>query len=268
MKHTKFLIDIDGVLYSKGKVVQGAIETLEYLDKNKFDYILVTNTTRMSTNRLILELEASGFDMENKEDRVLTALSATADYISREKEGALCYLIAPHESDIDFIKKGLLVTRSERLVDYVVIGYDTRINYQMMDRAFWNVLNGAKLIAMHKDDVFPGFPLPRIGLGAFVHGLEYSLHTRAVVIGKPNKNFYKIAMKKIHATLENTVMVGDSLVSDILGAKNAGLGHTVMVKTGNFNEAAVNASRFKPDHIIDSIKDLPDLFSVKWKYID
>ena len=57
---------------------------------------------------------------------------------------------------------------------------------------------------------------------------------------------------------KEVAMIGDSLVSDIVGAKNAGL-KTIMVKTGNFSEKELNESKIKPDYLIYSIKELSGL---------
>ncbi len=256
-KIKNFLIDIDGVLYHEDRIIGGANEAIRYLEKNNFDYVLVTNTTRIPKQKLIERLTSFGFKVNERQ--LLTAISATIDYIKSRKENAKCYLIAPDESDVDFKETGLTITRKEEPVDFVVLGYDFRTNFKMLDSAFRLVMKGAELVAMHEDKTFPGKPKQNIGLGAFVRGLEYSTNKKATVIGKPNKNFFKLGMEKISAIADETVMIGDSLTGDIIGAKNAGL-KAILVKTGNFNEKELNESKIKPDYLINSIKYLPNLF--------
>ncbi len=252
----KFLIDIDGVLYHGDRIIKGADGAIKYLEENKFDYVFVTNTTRIPKQKLIEKLKTFGFKVNER--RLLTPLSATIDYIKSKKENAMCYLIAPDESDADFKGTGLIITRKEEPVDFVVLGYDYRTNFKMLNSSFRLIMDGAELVAMHEDKVFPGKPKQNIGLGAFVRSLEYSTNKKATIIGKPSKNFFEQGMKKISAGAKETAMVGDSLTGDIIGAKNAGL-IAIMVKTGNFNEKELNESKIKPDYLIDSIKDLPDL---------
>ncbi len=252
----KFLIDIDGVLYHGDQIIEGADRVIKYLEENEFDYVLVTNTTRMPKQKLIEKLMISGFKVNER--RLLTPLSATIDYIKSKKENAICYLIASDEAGTDFKGTGLTITRKEEPVDFVVLGYDYRINFEMLDSAFRLIMDGSELVAMHEDKVFPGKPKQNIGLGAFVRSLEYSTNKKATIIGKPNKNFFELGMKKISASVKETAMVGDSLTGDIVGAKNAGL-KAIMVKTGNFNEKEFNESKIKPDYLVNSIRDLPDL---------
>lgn len=251
---TKFLIDIDGVLYQGDTIIYGANEALRYLDENKYDYVLVTNTTRMAKQKLIQRLME--FDININEDRLLTALSATVDYIKLKNVNAKCYIIVPNESEGDFKDEGIIITRNEESVDFVVVGYDININFEILNSAFRLIIDGAELIAMHEDKILPGNPKHNLGLGAFVKSLEYSTNKKAIIIGKPSKNFFELGMKKIYATRNETIMIGDSLSGDIIGAKNAGL-KTIIVKTGNYDEKELQESSIKPDYLIDSIKDLP-----------
>lgn len=250
------LIDIDGVLSQGNNAIEGAKETIEFLNRKMFNYLLVTNTTRMSKQKLIERL--AGFGIKVDEKRVLTALTATVSYIKSIKENAKCYLIAPDDSDTDFKSTNVSITRRDEPVDFVVLGYDSRTNFEMLDTAFGLINNGANLVAMHEDRVFPSEPRSKIGLGAFVRSLEYSTGKNAVIVGKPNRNFFELSMKQISASTDETAMVGDSLLGDIGGAQNIGL-KTIMVRTGNFNEKELADSRIKPDYIINSIKDLPEL---------
>lgn len=254
----KFLIDIDGVLYHGDRMIEGACDAISYLDKNMFPYVLVTNTSRMPKQMLVRKLETFGFKVDKR--RLLTALSATIDYIKLQKDKAKCYLIAPDKIDSDFKAAGITTTRKEEPVDFVVLGYDTRTNFEILDSAFRLIKNGAELVAVHKDKDFPGKPRRNIGLGAFVKGLEYSTDKEAIIIGKPSRNFFELGLKQISASAKETAIVGDSLTGDIIGAKNVGL-KTIMVKTGVFNEKELSESKIKPDYLINSIRDLPNLLS-------
>jgi ribonucleotide monophosphatase NagD (HAD superfamily) len=53
-------------------------------------------------------------------------------------------------------------------------------------------------------------------------------------------------------------MIGDRVATDILGARRAGI-TSVLVRTGEFRESDL-AGDEQPDLIVDSVKDLNDLF--------
>jgi ribonucleotide monophosphatase NagD (HAD superfamily) len=53
-------------------------------------------------------------------------------------------------------------------------------------------------------------------------------------------------------------MVGDDIGSDVRGAQAVG-STGVLVKTGKFRPADLEGNQVKPNHVIDSIGQLPDL---------
>ena len=258
---SKLLIDLDGVLFVGDWLIPGAIETLQYLEKNNYEYILLTNITRMSKQKILQKLNGMGIFVDS--ERIMSAPSATVDYINSRKKNAKCYLLSPKETDEDFKGSGIIITRKEEPVDFVIVGYDTNINYESLNIAFRLIQNGAEIVGMHEDKIFPGKPKNNIGLGPFVKCLEFGTSKRAQIIGKPNRNFFELGIKKMSATTNETAIIGDSLIQDIIGAKNAGL-KTIMVKTGGYDEYELETSSIKPDYLINSIKDLPELL----KYVN
>jgi ribonucleotide monophosphatase NagD (HAD superfamily) len=57
------------------------------------------------------------------------------------------------------------------------------------------------------------------------------------------------------ADSNHTAVLGDRLETDILGGQNAGL-RTILVLTGISDEAALAASRIKPDWVFQNIQEL------------
>jgi HAD superfamily hydrolase (TIGR01450 family) len=98
-----------------------------------------------------------------------------------------------------------------------------------------------------------------LGPGGFVKCLEHTTDYSALVLGKPSMGFFHAAMSKLllqssssaengdtmenddddekaMATIlrENVVMVGDDVVNDIVGARDAGIRHLILVQTGKY----------------------------------
>jgi ribonucleotide monophosphatase NagD (HAD superfamily) len=55
-------------------------------------------------------------------------------------------------------------------------------------------------------------------------------------------------------------MVGDDVVADVLAAQAIGL-TGVLVKTGKFREQDLERADGRPDHVIESVAELPDLLA-------
>ena len=55
-------------------------------------------------------------------------------------------------------------------------------------------------------------------------------------------------------------MVGDDLINDIQGAQNMGY-TSFLVKTGKFRPSIYRTSSISPDHLINSVAELPNYIS-------
>ena len=85
------------------------------------------------------------------------------------------------------------------------------------------------------------------------------LSRQAVVIGKPSRRFFEIAVESMKLDPARAVMVGDDIESDVGGAQAAGL-KGILTRTGKYRPELIERSTVKPDAVIDSIADLPSLF--------
>ncbi|NWI34902.1 HDHD2 protein, partial [Sula dactylatra] len=119
----------------------------------------------------------------------------------------------------------------------VVVGLaPEHFHYQMMNRAFRFILDGAPLIAIHKARYFKKKDGLALGPGPFVAGLEYATDTKATVVGKPEKTFFLEALRGTDCAPEEAVMIGDDCRDDVGGAQNAGM-RGILVRTGKYRLA-------------------------------
>jgi ribonucleotide monophosphatase NagD (HAD superfamily) len=93
--------------------------------------------------------------------------------------------------------------------------------------------------------------------GCFVAALAYASGKQARILGKPSREFYHLACASMDAAPEETIMVGDDIESDILGAQEAGL-KAVLVKTGKFTPADLERG-ITPDLVLGSVVELTTL---------
>ena len=114
---------------------------------------------------------------------------------------------------------------------------------------------------MHKNRYWAPADGLVLDLGAFISALEYASDKPAAVMGKPNANLFTLATSSWNVSEDSVYVVGDDLDGDIGGAQNAGM-KSILVKTGKFREDVLSCSKIKPDYIIKSIADLPNLFKL------
>ena len=89
--------------------------------------------------------------------------------------------------------------------------------YTRLNEAFRQLLEGAELIALEKDRYWMGNDGMMLSAGPFVAALEYASGKKAVVMGKPSRDFFMRALASMNARPDHSVMIGDDVVTDIGG---------------------------------------------------
>jgi ribonucleotide monophosphatase NagD (HAD superfamily) len=88
---------------------------------------------------------------------------------------------------------------------------------------------------------------------------EYAADATAMVMGKPSSSFFLQAIESIGCVLEEVVVVGDDITTDIQGAGAVGA-MSVLVRTGKYSdETLARYPQIKPTRILDSLGSLPGL---------
>jgi HAD superfamily hydrolase (TIGR01458 family) len=254
------LIDIDGVLTVSWKPLPGAVEAVKALRSADLPFALVTNTTSRTRARIAETLADAGFPVGP--DDVLSAPAATAAHLREHHPGASCLLLSSGDvaDDLDGIR---LVDPDADDVDVVVLGgAGPEFSYDALDTAYRHLQRGAALVAMHRNLYWRTDAGLQLDAGAFLLGLEEAADTEAVVLGKPSGAFFAAALSTLGVGRSEAVMVGDDLEADVLGAQRAGI-TGVLVRTGKFSEKDEEGNGDdRPQHVVDSIADLPGLLGL------
>lgn len=246
------LLDLDGVLYVEREPIAGAREAVAALRRGGLGVRFVTNTTSRSRARTLAHLAELGFDVG--EDELVTP-AALALRHCRERGHRTAALVMNDEVKRDFA--GL--TEVERGADAVIVGdLGERFAYDVLNRAFRLVLDGAELIALQKNRFWRTPDGLSLDVGPFVAALEYATSREALVVGKPAAAFFALPLAELGVEPAAAAMVGDDVESDVGGALAAGL-QAVLVRTGKYREDVARASGIRPTAVVDSIADVPAL---------
>jgi 4-nitrophenyl phosphatase len=155
-----------------------------------------------------------------------------------------------------------LLSREEALqADVVVVGGHPGFDYEELRAASTAVRNGARLFATGRDAVFPTPQGPWPGTGAILAAIETAGGVPAVVVGKPEPIMFEIAREAL-AGCERVGVVGDHLISDIAGAKRAGLG-AILVLTGTTTRSDLQRATIQPDLVLESLAEFPSAMRPK-----
>jgi HAD superfamily hydrolase (TIGR01458 family) len=247
------LLDIDGVLTVSWRALPGAADAVAELRAAGYRLRFLTNTTSRTRQVLSQTLERAGFSIAAAE--ILTAASATATYLREAHPGARCLLLSSGDVRSEFA--GIDLVGPEEPADVVVIGgAGVEFSHDTLNQVFRLLREGVPLVAMHRNMYWQTGDKLTLDSGAYIAGLEQAAGARATVIGKPSRSFYDQAVAQLGVDAARTVVVGDDLEADVLGAKQAGM-TGVLVRTGKYREQDLARSGIVPDAVLGSIAELP-----------
>jgi HAD superfamily hydrolase (TIGR01458 family) len=245
------LLDIDGVLSVSWEPIAGSIDALASLRRADIPVCLITNTTTHTRAELASVLRDAGFDVAA--EQIVTAVTATTAYVRGTYPGAPVYVLSDGDATPDMEGIHRVMTPAES--DVIVIGgASDAFTYDAINGVFGRLMDGAALVAMHRNLYWRTSQGLSLDAGAYVAGLEAATGTLAVACGKPAPAFFRAALEVLGVPAARTAMVGDDIVNDVEGARAAGI-TGILVRTGKFRTD--DLSKGSPDVVIDALADLP-----------
>jgi HAD superfamily hydrolase (TIGR01458 family) len=245
MRLKGLLVDLDGTLYVGDEPVAGAREAVESIEASGLALRYVTNTTRKPRRWVREHLLSLGFEVEEAE--IFTPARAAAGKI----RGMSCFALV----DESLLEDLAGVTIMADHPDYVLVGdLGEDFTYPRLDAAFRCLMEGAELLALQKNRYWRTESGLSLDAGPFVAALEYASGKQAVVVGKPEVGFFRLALEDLGLAAHEVAMVGDDAEADVAGAKKAGLSG-IQVRTGKWK---AGGEARDADLVVDSIADLPE----------
>lgn len=246
MKHYKgFLIDLDGTMYRGEEKIPYAKEFIKYLQKAKLPFLFITNNSTRTKEQCANKLKK--FDIHVSKENILTSAIASAKFLQTKQLKNGVFAIG---------EKGLFEALMEENIslndnnpDYVLVGLDKEVNYNLLTKASIFVQKGAKLIATNKDLRIPHGEFFHPSNGALVKVIESTANTKATFIGKPEKEMMNQALKQLNLSKEDVLMVGDNYETDILFGINNGV-DTLHVQTGVTSKEDLKTYNKQPTYTI------------------
>ena len=246
------LLDIDGVLTVSWEALPGAVETIARLRGDGIPFRLITNTTTHTRRDLAATLGNAGFDV--RADEIVTAVVATASYLRAHHADARVHVLADGDAREDL--EGVNIGGVEDAEVIVLGGAGQDFTYERVNGVFRRLVDGAVLVGMHRNLYWRTREGWQLDGGAYVAALEEATGRPAEICGKPAPAYFEEAVRSLGIAPDRVVMVGDDVVNDVLGAQSAGL-TGILVRTGKFLPTDLQRTTREPDHVIDSIADLP-----------
>lgn len=227
-----FLIDVDGVLRNGAQTIAGAPEALAWLRGNGMPFRLLTNNTTSSRASLVARLSANGFPVVETE--IFTAAFATAAYVAARFRDVPCYLLSTGDAIDDFRAAGIRLVRPDGAPDAGVVvigGAEHELTYARLNHAYRLLLNGARLIAMHRNVAWRTEEGMTLDSGPFIEAIAKAARVRVTTVGKPSPPFFRQAMRNIALPAASLAMIGDDARNDIAPVQRLGM-TGILVRSG------------------------------------
>ena len=251
MKEFGLLIDMDGVIYRGGELIEGAADFINRLVDEEVPFLFLTNNSQRTRLDIATKLQRMGLHIT--QDHIYTCAMSTARFIARQGDGLTAYVIGDGGLMNALNRNQIAIVDKDP--DYVVIGEGRSYPFEMLEQATNHILNGAKLIATNMDPNCPTSSGTRPGCGAVVKLLEFATGARAFDLGKPSPLMMRDARKLLDLDAKHTFMIGDNMGTDILGAVQLGY-KSVLVLSGSCDRKDAEQYAFTPSAIVDSIAAL------------
>lgn len=246
-----YLIDMDGVIYRGSQVIPGAQRFIADLHEHSIPFRFLTNNSQRSRLDVATKLQRLGFEVETQ--HILPCAVATARFLQQQKPKGTAFVIGESGLATALHECGYAIV--DRDPDYVVVGEGRTLNFEMVEAALRMILGGAKLIATNLDPNCPTEHGLRPGCGAVVAMLEAAAGVKAFSVGKPSPVMLRAARKEIGLTTDQTIVIGDTMETDVLGGVQLGF-HTVLVLSGGTKAQDLARYPYQPEIVVQSIGDL------------
>jgi HAD superfamily hydrolase (TIGR01450 family) len=218
------VFDLDGCVWTGEVLTPGAAEVLALIRRQGKGLCFLTNNSRARASTMQAKLERLG--VAAKEAEVLTPLEILGEVVAQRWGPSRVLAIGGPELAAVLVEAGhtLVPVDACREATVVVVGNDFDFSYERLTAAARAVDAGAAFVTPNIDPRLPmedGQFLP--GCGAIVEAVASAAGARPIVIGKPEPPLFELALQRMGLGVDDAAMVGDSIDSDVRGARRVGM---------------------------------------------
>jgi len=251
-----FMLDMDGTFYLGDRLLDGSLEFIEAVAASGRDFLFLTNNSSHNAAHYVKKLARMGLAVEPR--KVLTSGQAAAACALERFPNQKAFVLGNEFLFEELTEGGVPIDQEHP--DYVLIGYDTTLDYQKMTAVCDLVRAGLPYIATHPDFNCPTETGFAPDIGAIIAFIEASAGRRPdLIVGKPYRGIVDAALRRTGCRPGELAMVGDRLYTDI----ETGLKHgmtSILVMTGETTPEMLAASEIRPHRVYDRLSAMiPEL---------
>jgi 4-nitrophenyl phosphatase len=245
------VIDMDGVLWHGEAPLPGLADFFQTLENLGIKYVLATNNPSKRPEDFAEKARRFGIQVEAAD--VVTCVQAVQQYLHEKyPQGSRVHVIGERALK-DQVKEAGYELADDDVVA-VVVALERALSHETLKRGTLLIRAGAEFIGTNADPSYPteeGF-VP--GSGMVVIALAATAATKPVIMGKPERAIFDLALAKLGLPVDQVASVGDRLDTDIEGGRRLGM-QTVLLLSGIASAADVQTSDTKPDWVFNNLEE-------------
>ncbi len=250
------ILDMDGVLWRGAEPLPGLKEFFAVLEQRKIRYVLATNNPSARPEGFAEKARSMGVEVDPAS--VITSVIATIHYLTKTFPIESRVHVIGQPSMKDQIAEAGFILADEDVVA-VVVALDRNLTYETIKRGTLLIRSGAAFIGTNADPSYPSEEGIVPGSGMMVTALAVSSDQQPIIMGKPERAIFDLALERLDTPPERVASVGDRLETDIAGGQRIGL-KTILVLGGVTQLEDLPNSPVQPDWIFKGIEELTSAF--------
>jgi glycerol 3-phosphatase-2 len=255
-----FILDAFGVLNVGTEAIPGAVARMARLRALGKRLVVLTNGATLPHAGALAKYRAMGFDFTA--DEVVSSRDVAATALAGLAPGALWAAAAAEGDDfadlaadvIDLIETQDAFSRADAFVLLSSARWTDALQTRLTEAL---AARPRPLVVANPDLVAPFGAFFSVEPGAHAHAIADALGLAPVFVGKPFPEAFTVAQAQLGGLRPSRIaMVGDTLHTDILGGRAAGLGTVLVAAHGLFAgrdvQSYIDRAGIVPDFVVET----------------
>lgn len=260
MKYEGAVLDLDGTIYRGEAAIPGAVAAVERLWQAHVETVFFSNNPTKSREAYASRLR--GFGLEATPERILSSGTVSRRFLTAEHDDDSIFLIGDVSLATDLRSAGLHLVEDPTEADVLLASWTADFDFEDMLSGYRALAAGATFYGTDPDRLVPATEGMVPGSGSIINAVGGTVDRMPErILGKPSAEAQRAALETLGVAPEQCFVVGDRLNTDVELGKRAGM-TTVLVRTGITGASDLDASDVEPDHVLDSMADVPDALGI------
>ena len=247
-----FVLDMDGTIYSDEALYPFTPDFLACAKETGRRVMYFTNNSASNKKEYLERMARFGVSVAPEDLHV--SIDVLVEFLRREHPDATIYPVCTPSMEQALLEGGCNLVKDN--ADIVVLGFDTTLTFEKLDRAVHQLEAGALYYAA-QTDIFHlgmhGHKMPDCGAIAALLESVTGLTPRA--FGKPAKEALAYIVRCAGVKESEIAVIGDLMYTDIATAAGTDA-MSILVLTGETHREDLEKYTYQPDLVVESLADV------------